>query len=641
MPILNAMKSCYDGRDPKQSMRIHAFVVAAMVLVGSAEVAAEPGPWHAVVTPPRAGLPAVAIDLGYPGPYIPPLNAPITLRAAGSGAPFDGYIGFRFSVRGSRTFDTPVTARARLQRGSAWTFSTFANMKRCCIGTHIPREIEIEWRDRGARRIASVSAGVPPWAAWEEELLPLRVVAAGEESVPPTVLGRSAVVMSAAALPARAQWYAGFSTIVVPLATWLDLHDDVRTSMFASAVPLVFVGFPGAGQQLDAITRAALPVVFHGGAAAYVAPWPYGVVRRDAPLSWTAKEGAGRLGPAQNPYLARTTAAAWMPDDAALSRPLPLLEWAAPGAAVRSAALKTYETSGLSLSSIPLLALPRVFAGAVATLIALLLAISAWLLLRRKPRLVVAAAVVLAAGLLVAARSRVRPAASVKEEDVRLPVAPGIVDHLHVWRAYGPAPVTAGADAVAPATALTGDYGIREEAEVRTSGTPPSMGVMVHDGDWDGFTRWSFRREIGDVTTAQAGRQQYTLLRLMTDFHTAWLQFVRRPDPATIVGDLLPSDGKLTCSFVLPDDARWRGSVEIASANALNGDDAAIAWANGSTTLRLTRTKLEEKPSCVVPPGVAAAISRSGGVAVVTIAHAKPVDSYDRRIFIHFREQKP
>src|SRR5205823_3161355 len=128
---------------------------------------------------------------------------------------------------------------------------------------------------------------------------------------------------------------------------------------------------------------------------------------------------------------------------------------------------------------------------------ALVLAIAAWILLRKTPKAVVAIVVVLAATVLIAERSRIRPQAAVRRFTVRTYVAPGIADHLQVWRSYGTTPLTE--TTRVEKTSITGDYGKLENAEVRTSETPPSMGQLIHFTEWDAVSRWSYQREVGSA----------------------------------------------------------------------------------------------------------------------------------------------
>src|SRR6266545_1231289 len=186
----------YDDGHPSDRMSMRALITAVVVLVSSlaeAQSLTPRGPWHAVVTPPRATLPAVTIDLGYSGPYVPSQNSPITLRATAGDRSFNGYIGFHFRVKEHRTYDTPVIARAVLRPHQAWTFSTFVTLRRL-VGLQqdtVPREIAIEWRDASMNVTAVRSAGVPPWTPWTTPFLPLRI-GARTTAEPSSALGRGA-----------------------------------------------------------------------------------------------------------------------------------------------------------------------------------------------------------------------------------------------------------------------------------------------------------------------------------------------------------------------------------------------------------------------------------------------------------------
>ena len=305
-------------------MPVRALIAALMVVLSSAaegESLAVRKPWHAVVPSPRAGLPAVTIDLGYPGPYVPTLSAPITIRATAADIPFDGYIGYHFAVHDRLTLDTPVIARAKLRPHEAWSFTTTATLRKCCIqNIRIPREIAIEWRDSAMQWIASSSAGVPPWTSWDEDLLPLAVSGVNT----PQVLGAKPYIERAETLSDRAQWYAGFSAVVIPVATWLDLPERIRAAIFGSGVYVVFFGLPRPEQKMDRLDQALLPVTFSARPGSYDAPWPYRS-SSSTRLSWIAKEGSDKIGSDQNPYIARTNAAAWGADQVAVTRPLPAM----------------------------------------------------------------------------------------------------------------------------------------------------------------------------------------------------------------------------------------------------------------------------------------------------------------------------
>ncbi|HEX9501745.1 MAG TPA: hypothetical protein VGA10_08835, partial [Thermoanaerobaculia bacterium] len=496
-----------------QSISVRAPIAVLIALLSSSvpgQSIAERKPWHAAVPSPRAGLPAVTIEFGYPGPYVPMLNAPIVIRATANDVPFNGYIGYHLAVGDRLTLDTPVIARATLRPHESWSFKTTASLRRWGVqNVSAPREIGVEWRNSTMQKIASRSAGVPPWTSWEDDLLPLRVVASGAEMSAAEVLGSKPYVERADALPDRAQWYTGFSAVVMPVATWLDLPEKIREAIFGSGRSVVFFGFPRPGQPMGRLDQTLLPIAFSARPGSYDAPWPYRNSRQmpaATPLSWTAKGGTDKIGPAQNPYLVQTNAAAWGADEVAVSRALPAM------ARIGNRRPLIFNSLQLEASDWPdetrrhLLGIAakhdflRVYSGAIAAIAAIVLAIVAWILLRKTPRAIVAVSVVLAAAILFVQRGRIRPASDVRDYVIRAPIAPGIVDHFHVWRSYGPTPL-AGPAPIAR-TSITGDYGKWANAEVRTSETPISMGVLRHSRDWDAVSRWSYQREIDAASTS-------------------------------------------------------------------------------------------------------------------------------------------
>ena len=72
----------YDARSPKH-LPMRALITAVIVLVSSAADAQ----WHAAAAPPRPTLPTVAVDFGYPGPFVPWDSAPITISSAARASP--------------------------------------------------------------------------------------------------------------------------------------------------------------------------------------------------------------------------------------------------------------------------------------------------------------------------------------------------------------------------------------------------------------------------------------------------------------------------------------------------------------------------------------------------------------------------
>ena len=630
-------------------MPVRALIAALMLLLSSraeAESLALRTPWHAVVTPPRAGLPTVTIDFGYPGPYVPTLSAPITMRATAAGVPFDGYIGYHFAVRDRQTLDTPVIARARLRPHQLWLFTTTATLKKCCAQyTAVPREIAVEWRDSAMHLLESRSAGVPPWTSWDDDLRPLRVIASNADLTSPEVLGIKPYLQRPEALPDRAQWYAGFSAVVIPLATWLDLPKTIREAIFGSGVYVVFFGLPRSDQQMGPLDQALLPVVFSARPGSYDAPWPYRESPIGTPLSWVAKVGADRIGSDQNPYIARTNAAAWSADEAGVLRPLPAMARIGDRRPITIDSLQREtgwpdESQRYLLSKVSKGQFLSVYSGATTTVLAILVATAAWMLLRRTPRAAVAVSLVLTVTVLFAQRSRIRPPSGVRHHIIRMPIAPGIVDDFHMWRAYGTAPLAEAVhDERSVRTSLTGDYGKMEVAEVRTSDTPPSMGLLHHRGDWDAASRWSYRRELDSSATSDGNRS--VAIRVVADYHTPirfWL-VNRQSGPFRMEGRLRPqSDGRATCAFAFPADVQEGRTAEVQLPDPFAGRDVEIAWSTGSIKLKLVKTSIYRNPSAAISRDVCREIAAQGGIATVTVAG--PVEPRDARAWIEVRENE-
>ena len=605
-------------------------LTAALIVVLSSSLRAEPAerkPWHATVSPSRPGLPAVTVDFGYPGPYVPMLNAPIVLRATASDVPFDGYIGYHFAVHDLSTLDTPVIARARLRPHESWSFTTFATLRKCCIqNIRIPREVAIEWRTSAKRLIASQSAGAPPWTSFDQDLLPLLITDSLDAS---NVIGMKPYIERAAALPDRAQWYAGFSSVVCSVATWLDLPQRVREAIFGSGTPLVFFGFPRPEQKSGRLDQTLLPVAFEARSGSYDAPWPYRGSRKlpaAAPLSWTAKTGADKIGADQNPYIVRTNAATWGADDVMLAHSLPSIVRVAPRTrhymSLADVALERRDR-GIALS---------IYSSVVASVAAILIAITAWLLLRKTPRAAIVAMIVLTTAAVFAQRSRIRPSADIRDYSIRAPIAAGIVDHFHIWRTYGSVPLPPAPPAAR--TSITGDYGQPEGAELRTSDTAPSMGELHRNSYWDAVSRWTYQREL-DTTSANPKR---TALPSIYDYHSPIvisLTDQRGNQAYSEIGTKLMSlpDGRMTCTFALPpkvEDAILRIPFQA--------NEALLTWANGSTKLPLTKKDIYSFPVGKIPPDVLRQIATNGGI--VNMTFDRPFEREFGRVWMELRESK-
>ena len=502
----------YDRGYLADKMRARHLIILAVVLL-SLPAGAQPArmPWRAVVVSPRLSFPAVTVELGYPGPYIPWENAPITLRASAGDYPFDGYIGFHFMVNDRLTYDTPVISRAVLRPHEQWTFTTFARLRRfgglgespmAGVGP-VVREIAVQWRNRDLRVAAVKSAGLPPWTLWPEPLRPLLVVAPRERVGDKVALGRPAWAERADALSDRAQWYAGFSDLVIPLGLWLDLPPRVREAAFGSGIHLVFFGFPGANQQLTDIDRALLPVAFSSNPGTYDAPWPYRESRAmplPSPVSWTQKSGTRVAGSSRSPYIVLNAAAAWTADAIGISQPLPAMNAIPIRLRIAERESSVYDPNFHFRTAWPRPAqLLRMFPAAALSIAAVVVSLGAWLAMRRRTRAAGVMTLLFLAFFILAARERVRPPAGAYESDVRRPEAPGTIRNFHARRVYGAAPIQEETgDPERLRTSITGaDADWSEEAEVRTSKTAVAMGTMKGRGDWDALTRWSIRRELG------------------------------------------------------------------------------------------------------------------------------------------------
>jgi hypothetical protein len=612
-------------------------VLIALVISLALRAQAEPlarKPWHTPAAAPRPGLPAVAVDLGYPGPYVPAINSPISLSAIAANVPFDGFIGFHFAVGGRKTIDTPVVARAILRPRQSWSFATMATMRKWGASPDNgakPRNLVIEWRDRELNLIAIQEAGVPPWTKFTDDLLPLHITDDGGA----TAFGGTAYAQAPDGLSDRAQWYAGFASVVTTLDTWTGLPRRVREAIFGSGIYIVLVGVPQRGQQLDDLDKAVLPIVFSVRAGSYSAPWPYRGSRPmpvATPLTWVAKEGAGFAGAAQNPYIVRTDASAWAADDAALTRPLPstmrIASRLQPVSASRMDAMEFFEAGNKTGFATTHRA--KILAGGM-----LALSLASWFMARGRRGTAVLVAVIVVASVIVAVRDRVRPSAGASEDVARTTIAPGIVDTFRARLIYGPSPIVEPVDrSDRGRTSLTGDFGFPELAEVRGPDTPPSMGMMVRGGDWDSFARWTYRREI-DPTALAASRVVAVVLRDLHGSMAFWS--IQRPAGSAyqMEGILTKqADGRAFCSFALDSAATGMGrEATLHVGNVQAGGDFEVAWGGGSTKVTPATS-----PSWVIPAAVLQQIAGQGGIVNVTIT--KPAMSPAFRIWIEVKEKK-
>jgi hypothetical protein len=483
----------YDARSPN-NLPMRALITAVIVLVSSAAEAQ----WHAAVAPPRPTLPAVAVDLGYPGPYVPWDSSPITLCATAGDAPFDGYIGFHFRVNEHVSYDTPVVARAVLRPHEQWTFSTFARLRRWggIIGPYnssvpTPRALFVEWHDRAQREVAARNAGTPPWTFWGGQARALRVTHTGENAHA-SVLGRPACVVNPNQLSDRAQWYAAFDGAAVPLDVWLDLPRRVREAIVGSRIELALFGLPRAGQQLDDLDRALLPVTFVGGTA-------------------KAKPETDAVGT----DMVRSAAATWCASGAGVSAALP---------ATRATTARTPAGHELSFLNYRTSVWPRPaqllrrYAGLVTSLAAVIIAVAGWILLRRRQRAGIAVAMLGFAVIALSVRPFIRPSAGRYVFSVQAPIVDGIADTLEVERSWGPSPLVEPVDAARTHTSVTGADDLWQWLEVRTSDTPLAMGAFTRF-DWNAITRWTRRREL-TAAGARIRVRSHDAKKLVIDFES-------------------------------------------------------------------------------------------------------------------------
>lgn len=598
-------------------------MLIALAIAVSSRVGAQPARplWHGAAHSSRAGLPAVSIDLGYPGPYVPAINTPLVLHAVASDVRFDGYIGFHLAVGGRNTLDAPVMVRANLRPHAPWSFGTIITMHQSNANSNnrpLPRELVIEWRNHAMDLVAEQSAGVPPWTTFTQEPLSLCIDCS-------TAFGASAYREVTGGLSDVAQWYAGFSSIVVALPVWLDLPQRVKKAIFGSGIYVVLIGAPRPAQQLDAITRALLPVTFAPQAGSYVAPWPY---RNAGPIasrvSWRAKQGAGAAEVANAlPYIVRTETAAWVADADALARPLP----SAVPAARRNRLWKFGQSSILS-------GVEHDYRSAIFGALALVIAVLAWILLRKDRFAIAGALVIFGATAIAVEHQRFGPNPGGSEHVLRASVAPGVAMTLRDFMQYGPAPLTAPR---VERTSLTGDYGMWWERELRTSQTSPSMGELHRDYDWDAAMRWSFRRELAatDAMPVMIGWH-------FDDFHGStelWsLVPVSGDGRYQINGDVhTVADGRMSTDFALPPHV---GNATLYPTVPLMGGPIELSWENGTVLLQPVQKDPYTAARCAIPSAILRAMDATGGIITVTLTPRKRVVHPTYRVILEVQEKK-
>ena len=456
---------------------MRATITATALLLLSLPAAAA---WQA--NPPRRGLPAVEVSVGYPGGYIPAGYVPVELRARAGDRPFHGAIAFRFRIVNRPASNTPVIARVHLQPGQSWTFRTWG---------FIPpgnREIEIEWRDVSLDVVGSVRVGKLPAHARRV----LHVVADGT-TVPATTLGTETYAARPAELPDEAQRYTAFTAMTVPTAVWLDLPAATREAIFASGIFVVFTGTPRPGQSIGTNERALLPVTFEERPGAYRIPWPYGSDHSPVAtaMSWRPVRGAWTIGDASAPYIVTTGrgAAAWAADEKALARELPAVEFASLGS----------ESSILPKGSPPSVRqVFRSYVPMIVTILAALLSIALWLQSRRVPRLALLAVALFASILIIGAEGRILPLPDRYDVEVITPMAPGLVEHYRGTYLAGTSPI---AEEHRPAEitrlSVQGADSQERAGEIRDDDTAPLAGGVFGYGDYEAVLRWFARREVG------------------------------------------------------------------------------------------------------------------------------------------------
>lgn len=596
-------------------------MLIAVLTVAASRVAIAEEPWRAEVHASLAGLPAVKIEYGYAGGYVPALNAPLALQALGTNVPFDGYIGFHFAVHGRNTVDVPVLARAHVPARGEWSFRTFAALQRWGDGDDsLPRELMIVWRDRDMNILATENAGTPPWTDFRHSLRPLRIVH-GAEKPGAVTLGLPPIVMGDNSLPDRAQWYRGFLAVVTETATWLDLPKRVREAIFGSGVYVVLFDVPRAEQHFDELDAALLPLTFSAGAGSYDAPWPYRGTRKmpvKTRSSWKPKAGVDFVGPSNAPYIVVTDAAAWMADDAALSFPPPVIAHFHPG----------YADPFRPFHPTPLDYLRR-YSEACITAAAFVICISAWVAMRRKPTNVVAVVLLVISAALLLQRNRIRPMQATKESIDRIEYAPDISADYREETIYGPTPIPARDDV--SRYGLTGDSSDWSQAvEVRSPDAGPGAGTRYVPSDWQMVKRWTFRRIIG-----HAASKADPFARPLPGSPFRWTSsHVATPSNFRLHCFLTKTaEGVASCVFALPTSAAADGArVNVEVTGGRDNGVVTVTWAGGTIRLPPDTTRLQ--------PDVTHQIVARGGIVILTVAAMRPLPYVWSTAWIDVAEEK-
>lgn len=477
----------------------------AGVAVAAAVACAQPSfGWEATVRPPRPGLPAVEIRIGFPGDYVPLQGSPLELRRT---APFDGMIGYRFEVDGKKTVDTTRLTRAAELHGSLVLDTRGEGSA--------PREVVIEWRDAAGHLLASANAGTPPWSA---KLKTLRV---GDESpTAPRHLGEASLMLPPAALPARAEWYDGWRALVLPAESWLALAANVRQAIVASGASVMTFGTP-APRALAPVDEAVLPVAFDAGA---VRPKP----------------GADWLRGANGPRLVRLGNMTWAASEDELREPLPAMQaWHFQPRFKQPSVSWSPATAAAIVSQIRTLLLL-----AAAVMISLLL----WHLIRRGRAMVAAA---IAVALIVAHplyRDFIRPRAAEKTTEQWSRRVNGTYERSRFVETYGATPLRMREPQPADARLATdpaADY-----AELAPDGR--LLNIAFADTAWPVARVRSSAAEAWDgirVTIREAGDESLTF-----EYDLAF-------EPSEVLANWTHGTGYSSGAVALPRERRGRATV--------------------------------------------------------------------------------
>jgi hypothetical protein len=578
-------------------------VLLALLLPSSALAAAEPL-WHGLVEGPR-GLPSVEVNLGYLGRYISTASSPITLRIRTGARGFDGYVGFHIAVDNKRTLDAPVVTRVILGPNSQQTFST--SLRLITRGTQLAslprRALMIEWRNRSMDVLTARSAGIPPWQLPQ----PLNVTAE-----------------QAAWLSASAQWYAGFSKLIVPIDLWFTLPLPKREAIFRSAIRIVFFGTLPHMPRLADVDRALLPIEFRAEPGILEVPWPYaaGTPKRPVAVSWRPNTGAQFIGSPQLPYLVTNGVSTFVADEEALRTPLPSFTTTLPRPRAVGTRPNRTPRAGEIVSE---------FRPLIAFLLLTPLSVLAWIVTTRRPRLVAVAAIAATAIALVVVRHSVSAAAGQHQATTLRIQAPGVVSVLMAERDYGPSPIRP-ADEAATHNSVTWGVVDLGDAEVRTSRTAPGFGEIESEKPWDSNLRVMKKRELGTPATIRVRPSAGDALivdyetRLPVDYVSAdWICGGKRCNGVSAASG---SRGSVT---VRNSTDSWRcldcvltGIPDSQSRPINAGATVALIGTDRSATTSIVQIDPPGSPARGNPYSVEAPLEHTAGVLTATFALAQP-----------------